>query len=339
MKEEERTNGHRASGLLHLLHPSLRTAPRPDPDDLAFDLDQALNAIPALRAEIPADAYTARLLGTEREGSGILIDDRGLVLTIGYLVVEATAVNLTTNDGRSFPAEVVAYDYDSGFGLVRAAEPLPGKPLTRGRSGELGAGSPVIVATQGGRNQAISGNIVSKREFAGYWEYLLDEAIFTSPPHPNWGGAALLGTDGKLYGVGSLYVEEALPGGSPLPGNMFVPIDVLEPIFADLMTLGRAARASRPWLGMFTTEAQSEMLVAGVAPGGPADRAGIRAGDVLLSVEGEPVAGMGDMYRRIWGTGDAGADIRLGFRRDGDAFDLVVKSGDRYDYLKLPRLG
>ncbi len=337
MKEEERTNGHRASGLLHLLHPALRTAPRPDPDDLAFDLDQALNAIPALRAEIPADAYTARMLGTEREGSGILIDDRGLVLTIGYLVVEATAVSLTTNDGRSFPAEVVAYDYDSGFGLVRAAEPLPGAPLTLGRSSELDAGAPVIVATQGGRNQAISGNIVSKREFAGYWEYLLDEAIFTSPPHPNWGGAALLGTDGKLYGVGSLYVEEALPGENPLPGNMFVPIDLLEPIFADLMTLGRAARASRPWLGMFTTEAQNEMLVAGVAPGGPADRAGIRAGDVLLSVEGEPVAGMGDMYRRIWGAGDAGADIRFGFRRDGDAFDLVVKSGDRYNYLKLPQ--
>ena len=339
MKEEERTNGHRASGLLHLLHPSLRTAPRPDPDDLAFDLDQALNAIPALRAEIPADAYTAQLLGTEREGSGILIDDRGLVLTIGYLVVEATAVSLTTNDGRLFPAKVVAYDYDSGFGLVRAAEPLPGAPLTRGRSSELGAGAPIIVATQGGRNQAISGNIVSKREFAGYWEYLLEEAIFTSPPHPNWGGAALLGADGKLYGVGSLYVEEALPGGNPLPGNMFVPIDLLEPIFADLMTLGRAARASRPWLGMFTTEAQDEMLVAGVAPGGPADRAGIRAGDVLLSVEGEPVAGMGDMYRRIWGTGDAGADIRLGFQRDGDAFDLVVRSGDRYNYLKLPQFG
>jgi S1-C subfamily serine protease len=337
MDEGERLNGHRASGLLHLLHPALRSAPRPDPDDLGFDLDEALNAIPALRAEIPADAYTSQLLGTEREGSGILIDDQGLILTIGYLVVEATAVSLTTLDGRTIPASVVAYDYDSGFGLVRAGEPLPVVPLERGRSAELDVGAPVIIATQGGRAQAISGNVVSKREFAGYWEYLLDEAIFTSPPHPNWGGAALLGVDGRLYGVGSLYVEEALGSQNPLPGNMFVPIDLLEPILADLMTVGRADRASRPWLGMFTTEAQGHMLVAGVAPGGPADRAGIRAGDVLVSVEGRLVAGMGEMYRLIWGAGDAGAEIKLGFMRDGDSFDLVVRSGDRYSYLKLPQ--
>ncbi len=336
MSAIERANGHRPSGLLHLLHPTLKSAPRPKAEDLRFDLEAAMSAVVPLHSDVPSDAFTASILGTEREGNGVLIDDHGLVLTIGYLIVEATDVSVVTGAGKTVPCDVIAYDYDTGFGLVRAIAPTGAPPLELGRSAELAERDTVIVSAQGGLAQTISANVVSKREFAGYWEYLLDEAIFTTPPHPNWGGAALIGDDGKLLGIGSLFVEDALPGRESMAGNMFVPIDLLKPIFDDLLRMGRARGASRPWLGMFTTEAYGQLVVAGVAPDGPADQADVRAGDVVLSADGKRVTRLADMFRRIWGSGDAGVDVRLTILRDGNPKNFVVHSGDRYDYLKLP---
>src|SRR4249920_2634994 len=242
---------------------------RPRPEDWRFDLDGALDAVVQLRAEIPEDAFTAQILGTERVGNGVVIRDDGLVLTIGYLITEASTIWLTTNKGVVVPAFPLGYDQTTGFGLVQPLAKLGVRPLARGSAGSCRIGENVVIA--------------------GYWEYVLDEAIYTAPAHPQWGGAALIGSDGRLLAIGSLLVQEKVDGGM-LQGNMLVPIDYLEPILDDMLKLGRPRREPRPWLGMYTTEAGPKLVVAGVASGTPADRAGVKVGDVVVEVAGEKPA-------------------------------------------------
>ncbi len=294
-----------------------------------------LSAVVRLRAEIPPDARTARGLGTLREGNAVVIDDNGLVLTIGYLILEAMSATLFDSAGRPVAADILAYDYDSGFGLLRAQSPLGVKPIPIGNSDELDKNDPVLVAGHGGVDSTIGALVVSRREFAGYWEYLLDDAIFTSPPHPNWGGAALISADGKLVGIGSLVVHDALAEPRPVPGNMFVPINLLKPIFADLLDRGRVAGPERPWLGMFTAERRGQVVVTRVAPDGPADQAGLQAGDVVLAVGKQPVASMAELFRLVWRAGPAGVRISLQIRRESTTAQITVTSADRYDYLRL----
>jgi S1-C subfamily serine protease len=332
----EKVNGHRPTGLLPMAFAAALSSPA-EASKLPFDVGAALSAVVQLHAEIPADGYTAPFLGTERDGNGVIIDDSGLILTIGYLIVEAMAIAVNAADGRMVAAEVVAYDYDSGFGLVRALEPLGRPALAMGRSADLAVGNGVLVAGHGGPEGAIGARVVSKREFAGYWEYMLDEAIFTAPPHPNWGGAALIGVDGKLLGVGSLYVEDAKPDPNGANGNMFVPIDLLPPIFAELLSEGRASGSYRPWLGVFATDVQGRVEVVGVAQEGPAARSGMQPGDVIVKVGGQTVAGIADMYRKMWALGPAGVDVPMTILRDTYAFDLKVRSEDRHERLKYQR--
>ena len=301
----------------------------------APDLEQVLSAIVKVEARIPADARTARGLGTERAGNGVVIDDSGLVLTIGYLILEASAVLLTDNAGRQVPADIVAYDHETGFGLVRALGALEATPLRLGDSSALVEGKPVLVAGHGGPDQAGGAYIVSRRAFAGYWEYLLERAIFTAPPHPNWGGAALIGEDGRLLGIGSLIVPDARAGADPLPGNMFVPINLLSPILGDLLSQGAADRPAKPWIGMFSAEASGHIVVTRVAPDGPAAKAGIKPGDIIRSVAGEPATDVADMYRKVWALGQAGVEVPLGISRDRLLQKFLVRSGNRNDYLKL----
>ncbi|MBT4488125.1 MAG: serine protease [Rhodospirillaceae bacterium] len=306
-----------------------------DAAKLPFDVDTSLATVVRLHSEVPADGYTAPFLGTEREGNGIIIDDSGLILTIGYLIVEAMAISLTTAEGRVIPAEMIAYDYDSGFGLVRALEDLQLAPIALGKSEDLTVGSGVLVAGHGGREAAIGARVVSKREFAGYWEYMLDEAIFTAPAHPNWGGAALIGQDGKLLGVGSLYVEDAVDGQDSRSGNMFVPIDLLAPIMEEMLREGRTAASHRPWLGMFTAEVEGRIEVIGLANDGPAERSGLQVGDVIVKVNGQTIATMVELYRTAWSVGAAGVEIPMTLLRETYAFELNLKSEDRYSRLKF----
>lgn len=311
---------------------------QPDPDAVDYDLDRALSCMVALRASIPDDAYTADVLGTERAGQGAVIREDGLVLTIGYLIVEAEEVWLTTNDGRAAQADVVAYDHGSGFGLVKALTPLGTPALALGSSKRVEVGDSVVVAGAGGRARSLQGRVVAQQEFAGYWEYMIEDALFTLPAHPNWGGTALLGSGGELLGIGSLQLQYRAPGERILPLNMSVPIDLLKPILDDLLTQGRVGGPTRPWLGLYATQDEQERVVlVGLAGDGPAQRAELRAGDVVRAVAGEPVASLADFYRALWALGAAGVDVPLTMEREGDVFDLRVGSTDRERFLKQGR--
>ncbi|WP_123147970.1 S1C family serine protease [Mesorhizobium delmotii] len=297
-------------------------------------IDTILRSIVAVRASIPDDAFTANALGTSREGSGVVIRDNGLVLTIGYLITEAEEVWLTDHNGRVVPAHALAYDQESGFGLAQALAPLGLPAVAFGDAARATAGDPVVLAD--GIGQAVSAHIVTKQEFAGYWEYLLDEAIFTAPAHPSWGGAALIGQDGRLLGIGSLRLQMSR-AGEIADINMVVPIDLLPPILDDLLTRGQVARPPRPWLGAFSAESNGEVVVMSVAEGSPAAEAGLRQGDIISDVRDREVDGLADFYRKLW-QNPAGAEIPLRVVRDGRETWLRVKSADRNSFLKKPQL-
>jgi len=309
---------------------------QPQPDDLRFDLEAALQSVVLVHAEIPDEAFTASILGTERIGHGTVIGADGLVLTMGYLITEAETIWLTGHDGTVVPGHALAYDQVTGFGLVQPLGHLGVAPIERGSAVATTVGDSVIVIGHGGVEHALDAKVVSRREFAGYWEYLLEDALFTSPPHPQWGGAALVGQDGRLLGVGSLLVQETV-GAETVDANMFVPIDLLEPILEDMKKLGRAARSPRPWLGMYTTPMQGSLVVGQLTQGGPAHKAGIRLGDVVLEVAGEPVADLADLFRRIWETGSAGAEVPLTLARGKSTSRIRVTSANRDDFLTKPR--
>src|SRR3954470_15787126 len=271
---------------------------RPRPEEWRFDLQHALDSVVGLRAEIPDDAFTAQILGTERAGNGIVIRDDGLILTIGYLITEASTIWITTNKGTVAGGFPLAYDQTTGFGLVHPLGKLGVKPIERGSANSCRVGENVVMAGHGGAVHSLKAALFAKREFAGYWEYVLDEALFTAPAHPQWGGAALIGADGKLLGIGSLLVQEKVDA-STLQGNMIVPIDILAPILDDMVKLGRPNRPPRPWLRMYVSEAGPRLVVAGLATGGPADKAGVKVGDAVLEVSGARPSSLADLFRRI----------------------------------------
>jgi S1-C subfamily serine protease len=310
---------------------------QPSAEAVHFDLDAALDSVLMLRAEIPEDAFTAGILGTERVGNGVVIRDDGLILTIGYLVTEAERIWLTTNDGKVVAGHPLAYDFVTGFGLVQPLGRLAAPAIPRGSAQSCSVGGEVIVIGHGGRPHALKARVIAKREFAGYWEYVLDEALFTAPAHPQWGGTALVGQDGLLCGIGSLLVQEMV-GDEQIQGNMFVPIDLLEPILGDLLRQGQAGRPPRPWLGMYTTEAQGRLVVAGVANGGPAERAGVQQGDFVLEVAGQRVSSLADLFRKVWRLGAAGVEVPVTLARKATPLTVRVRSADRGDFLKKPRM-
>jgi S1-C subfamily serine protease len=310
---------------------------RPSADGLAFDLDLALASVVVLHAEVPTDAYTAKTLGSERLGNGIVIGPDGLVLTIGYLITEATEVTLIANDGRKVPAHVLGYDGVTGFGLVHALEPLQLPSLPLGDSRRVRGEASVILAGGGGRAHAVTGTLLARQPFAGYWEYMLDEALFTSPGHPHWSGAALIGPSGALIGVGSLQMQQQAPGGRPKLINMCVPIELLPPILDDL-SRGKPAHEPRPWLGVFCHDSEDGVVVMDVAADGPAARAELRQGDAILAVGGAIVSDLADFYTALWALGPAGATAPLTVRRENDVFDLQVRTGDRGSKLRKRRL-
>jgi len=295
---------------------------------------EILKAVVKIRTTVPEDARTARILGTEREGSGVVIDSDGHVLTIGYLIVEAEAIEVVGHDGKTISASFVGYDHSTGFGLLRTEKPVSVVPMKLGQSSEVKEGDPVVVADHGGSDSVQRARVVSRNEFAGYWEYLLEDAIYVAPAHPNFGGAALIGPEGQLLGIGSIFTQFSISGVGSIPCNMFVPIDLLKPILADLKSTGRSREPPRPWLGLYTEEAHGRVFVIRVASGGPAERAEIQPGDIILSVKGKEVKGLADFYRRVWALGTAGVDVPLSVLQGIQVRDITVHSADRYQFLR-----
>ncbi|AWN43864.1 S1C family serine protease [Methylobacterium durans] len=310
---------------------------QPKPGDYGYDLDRALSAVVSLSTRVPPEAFTAETLGTERAGNGVLIREDGLVLTVGYLIMEADTVWLTTHDGRSVPGHVVGFDVASGFGLVQALGDLALPALRIGRSAGLKPGDRAVLAGAGGRGRSVAAQVIGRQEFAGYWEYVLDEALFTAPSHPHWGGTALIGEGGELVGIGSLQLQQGGAAGNR-PINLVVPIDLLPPILDDLATRGRPTRPPRPWLGVYATETDDGIAVMGLADDGPAEAGDLRVGDLVEAVAGEPVGDLADFFRRVWALGEAGVRVPLTVRRDGRLIHLSVVSGDRERYLMSPQL-
>lgn len=300
-----------------------------------MSIEPTLKSIVGVRSSIPEDAFTAGTLGTRREGSGVVIRDDGLVLTIGYLITEAQDVWLTTQAGRVVPAHALAYDQETGFGLVQALERLDLPAIALGAAAQAEVGEAVMLAD--GLGQVVRANIVAKQEFAGYWEYLLDEAIFISPAHPSWGGAALVGADGKLLGIGSLHLQMGR-GDELSEVNMIVPIDLLQPILDQLLARGRVDKPPRPWLGAFSAERNGKVVVMSVVEGAPAAQAGLRPGDIISDVRDSEIDGLADFYRKLWASGPVGSEVPVRVVRDGREAWLRVKSADRGSFLRKPSL-
>jgi S1-C subfamily serine protease len=311
-------------------------AHQPRASEYTFDLDRVLSSVVGLHSIIPSDAFSAETLGTERAGNGVVIDD-GLVLTIGYLITEAEAVWLHLGDGRVVQGHALGFDSVTGFGLVQALGRLDLEPIPLGSSANTRIGDRVIVGGAGGRTRSVASQIVAKQEFAGYWEYLLDEAIFTFPAHPNWGGTGLINERGELIGIGSLQLERERDGKAEHV-NMIVPIDILKPILDDLRKYGRVNQPARPWLGMFTTEIDNRVVVIGISSNGPAARAELKTGDVILAIDGDKVTSQTDFYRKMWSLGAAGVDVPLTVHHEGVTFDVTVTSTDRFKLLKQPKM-
>jgi len=306
------------------------------PEDFEFDLVEVLRSVVAITTNIPDDAVTANVLGTERSGNGVLIDD-GIVLTIGYLITEAKNVWISLSNGTTVPGHVLGYDQETGFGLVQALGPIQEQPVELGDSDAMHVGSRVVMCGAGGVSRAVEANVVARQEFAGYWEYVLESAIFTAPAHPHWGGTAVLSGEGKLVGIGSLQVQHAeVDGQEDVDLNMVVPINLLKPILNDLLTIGQAKRPPRPWLGVYATEIEGNIVVAGIAESGPNENSGLQIGDIVLAVDDQDIDDLAGFFRKVWSLGEAGVDVPLQVHRSGQVIDITLHSADRRKLLKGP---
>ncbi len=299
--------------------------------------EEILNAVIKIKATIPEDASTAQILGTEREGNGVVIDADGHILTIGYLILEAESIKVIAAQGEPVKGRFVAYDYKTGFGIIRADPPLPVKPLQLGESSQLNAGDPILIVGYGGSEAVLGSRVISRKEFVGYWEYLLDDAIYTAPPYPNYGGAALIDRNGRLLGIGSIYTQLRVSEIGIVPCNMSVPIDHLKPILDDLIKTGRSSKPPQPWLGLNAEEAHGRVFIIRVTPGGPAEKAGLKVGDLVLAVNKKPVKGLADFFRQSWALGPAGVEVPLSILQETQLRDVSVQSADRYQFLKVSR--
>ncbi len=297
-----------------------------------------LDAVVKLSIRAVDGARTADTLGAEREGTGIVIDDNGLILTIGYLVLEAASILVMTGDNRIYPASVVGFDHATGFGLLRASPPPPCAPVELGDSSNLGELQSLVVAGHAGAGGVTGAALVSRRRFTGWWEYMIDDALFTAPPRYEHSGAALFDGNGRLVGIASLWVSDALNAGVAFPGNMFVPINLLKDVLDDLVRDGRRRGEARPWLGLNTEEVDGHLVVTRVLPDSPAEQSGLKHGDIILGIGGDSIGSQSEFYESLWSSGGAGGDIALHIVRDKVVKHLIVQTSDRLSYLRPWRM-
>ena len=299
------------------------------------EAEQLLKAIVKVKSTIPNEARTAGVLGTTREGNGVLIDAEGHILTIGYLIIEADGIEVEDQEGQKIPARYIGYDHKTGFGLIRAEKALNITPMQLGQSSNIKAGDPVLVIGHGGADSVQGVRVVFRGEFTGYWEYLLDNAIYTTPPYADYSGAALIGRDGQLLGIGSIFTRQTIAELGAVPCNMFVPIDLLRPILSRLIATGNSGEPPPPWLGLQIDEFHGRLFVRRVTSGGPAEKAGLGSGDIILKVDKKAVQGLADFYRKVWALGPAGVEVPMAVLKGIEIRDIVVRSGDSNQYLMM----
>lgn len=312
------------------------TAPSAQPGN--FDaLTRAMQAVVGLQVTATEGARSIETLGRERSGSGVVIGSDGLILTIGYLMLEADAIQVTTHDNRVIPARAVGYDLATGFGLVRPLLPLRGiQPVSLGTASETPARSPLIAATGGSEGGMGPTQLLSTRPFSGYWEYHIDGALFTSPPLRNHSGAPLFNQRGELLGIGSLFVGDTLGDSRGIPGNMFVPVDLLKPILAEMQQTGSTRVSHRPWLGLTSTEQGGRVQIVRVSRESPADAAGLGAGDVVLAIDGERVNTLEGFYKKLWARSDPEGEVLLTVLQGAQIRQVTVKAVDRMKTMRRP---
>ena len=298
-------------------------------------------AVVGIKVSVADDARSAETLGKERAGSGVVIGPDGLILTIGYLMMEAQTIQITTQDNKTLPALAVAYDLATGFGLVRTVLPLRGiEPVALGNLRELQPGTALMAATgaQGdtGDGEVAMTQLVSKRPFSGYWEYHIESAAFTSPPIGNHSGAPLFNQKGELIGIGSLFVGDVLGGTRRFPGNMFVPVDLLKPILTEMQQTGETRVSRRPWVGLTSTEQGGRVQIVRVNKESPAQKAGLEAGDLVLAVDGSKVATLEEFYKKLWDRARPDADVALTILQGAELKTVVLKPVDRLNTMRKP---
>jgi serine protease Do len=303
-------------------------------------LTRANQAVVGVQVVASEGARSATTLGPRREGSGVVIGPDGLVLTIGYLLLEADTIQITTQDKKSVPARMVAYDLATGFGLIRPLVPLRGiTPVTLGSASSSKAGDSFIASTGAQPTASPDVNmtqLVSKRAFSGYWEYHIETALFTSPPVDNHSGAPLFNQRGELVGIGSLLVMNAMGDNARLAGNMFVPIDLLKPIMAELTETGSSKMSKRPWLGLTSSEQGGRVQIVRVNQESPAQAAGLQPGDVVLAIDDAKVTTLEAFYKKLWDRPAPDAEVKLTVLQGAELKTIVLKPVDRASLFRKP---
>ncbi len=304
-----------------------------DPNQAIIDVvDRAAPAVVDLR--VVSGGPAAQILGRERRGTGVLVDGRGHILTANYVVAGAEEVTVTLPDGRQALAGLAGTDPESGLAVLR----MPALPNLRhvplGRSQDLKLGQLVVsLASQGGLRRTVGAGLVSAfPEFTGYWEYQLPRVIQTNIPTPAGGsGAPLLEAGGTIVGVMAYSESEA-----PLV-SFGIPVEHIAGVFEELVREGRVkSRAPRPWLGLYAAPARAGVGVAGVTPGGPADRADLRRGDIITQMDGKPLPSREEFFRTLW-TGKVGDVFDLTVLRADELISVKVRSRDRVEFFQPPR--
>jgi S1-C subfamily serine protease len=296
--------------------------------------EESLNAVVRIRSVFPANISSADTLGTERVGNGVVIDAEGTILTLAFLTRDADRIDVIGPNNESVAATLIGYDYNTGLSLLRTNKPLGITPIKLGQSSSLAVGDRTIVAGAGGGQELQLIQVVARKEFAGSWEYLLEDAIFTAPAFADFSGASLINSKGQLVGIGYLFTTILLKEYGLVPCNMFIPIDALNPILADLKNSGRSLKVKRPWLGINVEEAHGRVFINRVTLGGPAEKAGLKAEDMIISVDGKEVQGLADFYRKIWNVGDAGVMVPLTVLKGDKILDIKILSADRYKEVR-----
>ncbi len=328
----------------HFSHPANAQATNSEAPAAQATIDaltKANAAVVGVRVSVAEDARSAETLGRKRSGSGVVIGADGLILTIGYLMLEAQNIEVVTSDNKTLPAKAVAYDLATGFGLIKPLLPVKGwTPVPLGTLTGLSSGEPLMAATgaqaDGNEADVSMTQMISKRAFSGYWEYHIESAVFTSPPIGNHSGAPLFNQRGELIGIGSLFVPDVMGGNRRLPGNMFVPVDLLKPILTEMQQTGSTKLSRRPWIGLTSSEQGGRVQIVRVNKDGPAQAAGLEAGDFVLAVDGEKVATLEGFYKKLWAREQPDGEITLTVLQGADLKTIKLKAVDRMSTMTKP---